>query len=355
MIGVIGGTGDIGSKVVTLLLEQTNCRIKIGSRHIYRKHELLESYNRIEYHQVYCEDTSSLHKFMKDCEVVVNCVGPSHFITPHFLDEAEFSGVHCVDLGTIKTDRCRKSLNTVSIHSAGTAQGLSGILQRIAIDGIKKVDTFEYSFGGISAFTRSAAMDFLRGISQRGNKPMTAYSNGKVISTGIENIRHEGYFDDSVVFYPFFDEESEYLVQHCEIDKGRWCFAVEGTYFNRQIKKLRYEALLDKNDAVEKVYQASKMDQEIRGEVIKFWVRSDYKQGELSKSRMVKLRAKEQSYLSALTVLQVVKGILQKHFKVGRYPLVEINDPMFIYKGVSKDASVSCEVSETLEDEYGFL
>ncbi|MBN7773929.1 SDR family oxidoreductase [Clostridium aminobutyricum] len=357
MIGVIGGTGDIGSEVVELLLRRTAQEVKVGSRNIYRIDTHLMDSKRITVQHVDCYDSESLRRFMENCEIVINCVGPSHLITPHFLEEAERMGVHCVDLGTIKNARYRTAVNTVSIHSAGMAQGLSGILQRIAVEGIEEVEHFEYSFGGISSYTHSAASDFLDGINDGSNKPMSVYNKGEIVSTGILQLQHDHFYDRTVCFYPFFDEESDYIVKNSNIINGSWCFAVEGTYFNQILKKARYEAAADKESTVVKICNASKLDAEIYGPAIKFLVSSRWKKNRSGQGRTLSLMTRRQNYLSALVVMQVVDGILKNKVVKGRYPLVAINDPVMIYEGVCKDENIVADINNPIEmeEEYGVI
>lgn len=356
MIAVLGASGNIGSHVVQFLQKKKNQRLRLGCRGL-SKLSSLSGIKGIERMAVDCQQLDELSAFVGGSSLVVNCVGPSHELTEKVIDLCEVQGIHCVDLGSIKGESFGKTQGSCSIHSAGMSQGLSGILQRVILHGLEQVERLEYSFGGVSAYTASAAEDFLHGINEGDYRAMIRYEEGKLIPCGMSSLDHGGFYHESVNFYPFYDEESSYITSHYPLKEGVWCFSPEGTEFNQFIKKARFAATQNKQEAISDMLRLSRRDEEIHGPKIKFFLRATWSLGGKSMIRELTFESKEQGYLSALVATQIIQHILEKQTSIGRYPLVALDNPIDFYEKLSQDKGIKTSILEFSEEElqYGTL
>lgn len=73
MIGVIGGFGDIGSRVVRYINRYSDQDIRIGGRN---EQKIPNGYSsKISFQQVDIQEEASLSKYIEGCDVVINCTG----------------------------------------------------------------------------------------------------------------------------------------------------------------------------------------------------------------------------------------------------------------------------------------
>lgn len=79
-IGIIGGTGTIGSIIVKYLLQlQTHFHVLIGGRRSIKEISMSTFYNseRLKYNQMNYNNDVELDNFCSQCLLVINAVGPS--------------------------------------------------------------------------------------------------------------------------------------------------------------------------------------------------------------------------------------------------------------------------------------
>ena len=93
-IGIIGGTGTIGSIIVKYLLQlQTHFHVLIGGRRSIKEISMSTFYNseRLKYNQMNYNNDVELDNFCSQCLLVINAVGPSFKINDKIALHAELS------------------------------------------------------------------------------------------------------------------------------------------------------------------------------------------------------------------------------------------------------------------------
>lgn len=334
MIGIIGGYGDIGKEVVGLLYQWGVRSLKVGGRSIGKIEQFYqEQYPEIKLQAVDFRNIQSLHSFMQGCELVINCSGPSHETSYGIAKAAAKMNVHYIDLGM---DAGIKELEaadspTILLYGCGTSQGLSGILQRILLDDFDMPRELEYSFGGISAYTATAAEDFIKGTMRPANQSMVMWDNG-LVNCGMPKMDTSDCFNKETQFYPFYDEESAYIVQNYRIQKGIWTFAIEGVHFNHVLKRARFSFQHNPEKTIQDICDASQKDAQMFKEQIKFYLRVVGERQGKEEQKTLSLRADAQNVLSGAVTAAAATAILAGEIRQGVHHLITIDDPGSIYR-----------------------
>lgn len=101
-IGIIGGTGTIGSIIVKYLLQlQTHFHVLIGGRRSIKEISMSTFYNseRLKYNQMNYNNDVELDNFCSQCLLVINAVGPSFKINDKIALHALRNNCHYIDIG----------------------------------------------------------------------------------------------------------------------------------------------------------------------------------------------------------------------------------------------------------------
>lgn len=170
MIGVLGATGAIGQQVCHRLLAWHGGPLRVGSRHI--SDDVSFGFTNVHHQQVNIEDDNSLSHFMMGCDLVLNCAGPSHRLTPLVLQAAQHACIPYIDAGGAACARLPLQQNNLALVrlDAGAVPGLSGLLPRWLAQSFNSVQRLRVWHGIVDHFTLSGAEDFLIGVPSGGVK-----------------------------------------------------------------------------------------------------------------------------------------------------------------------------------------
>lgn len=101
MIAIIGGYGQVGLGTLNLLLSEYGAEnIKIGGRYPEKiSGETKEQIGNIRLEKVDVYDKGSLKNFIRECDIVINCCGPSHKLSYDIYKIVSECGKKYVDAG----------------------------------------------------------------------------------------------------------------------------------------------------------------------------------------------------------------------------------------------------------------
>lgn len=144
-IGIIGGTGTIGSIIVKYLLQlQTHFHVLIGGRRSIKEISMSTFYNseRLKYNQMNYNNDVELDNFCSQCLLVINAVGPSFKINDKIALHALRNNCHYIDIGGygILRDLLKpyeKSIEAQKlcfIIGVGWMPGISGVFSKTIIE-----------------------------------------------------------------------------------------------------------------------------------------------------------------------------------------------------------------------------
>lgn len=148
VVGVLGGKGQIGRQVIRLLAGQ-GLKIICGTRSVQKEDEAYVDIN----------DKKSLTEFIKDCDVIVNCTGPSFITSKKIMPEVLAMGKHYVDAfgwAGKETKECEKS---AAVLNAGSVPGLIGIIiKALANESTREIQVYS---GGYEKGSAAALGDII--------------------------------------------------------------------------------------------------------------------------------------------------------------------------------------------------
>lgn len=171
MIGILGASGAIGQKVCERLLDCQRTPLRLGYHHRAR-YTPRRGAAQIEHCQVNIEDALSLARFIDGCDLVLNCAGPSHRLTPCVLRATQAARVPYIDAGGAACDvlPLPSECHTLARIDAGAVPGLSGLLPRWLAQSFSSVEQLRVWHGIVDSFTSAGAEDFIAGIPAGGAK-----------------------------------------------------------------------------------------------------------------------------------------------------------------------------------------
>ncbi|MFF2146202.1 saccharopine dehydrogenase NADP-binding domain-containing protein [Kitasatospora sp. NPDC058190] len=247
MIGVIGGYGAVGAQAARLLDGWGAGPLRIGGRSRERAVRAAATLPAaVEALAVDVEDDGLLAAFVRGCEVVVNCAGPSHRTAVRVARAALAAGAHHVDAGgeTLPPDTAGRC----AVFAAGALPGLSGLLPRwLAAQEFDEVHELTVYAGVLDRFTATGAEDYLHGVLGGGNDPLAAWQDG-ARRPGTATRRPAvtlPFFPYEVSAFPYLDAEGEQLARDLALTHGRWYTALDGDHLATALDAARALPLAD--------------------------------------------------------------------------------------------------------------
>ncbi len=219
-IAIIGGYGAIGAVVATELHERTSAQLVIAGRDKTRaRHAAAALGERASGRHTDVFDSESLAGLCRECDLIVNCAGPSHYVRDRVVRAAVAAGRHFVDAGGAEatfpeltaTWAEPEQAGLVAIVDAGWIPGVSGVLTHlIAQRGHERLDDvrrIELWFGDRSAWSHTGVVDILELVRMRAG--MGEYCDGVFIERPkgrLGRIRLPGPFGSQIASLSFASE-----------------------------------------------------------------------------------------------------------------------------------------------------
>lgn len=252
MIGILGASGAVGRKLTALLVGE---HLRLGSRNS----------------GVSVDATSedSLRRFMRGCDSVVNCAGPSCLLSKGIVKIAAEENVPLVDVaGDAPLHSFAKELEpqVPVILAAGMLPGLSGILLRrlTELSPLAKDETVAFS-GGAQVVTGAAAADLVASVSTQEGYGLggCALRDGVVVQAQNLARAAPSVFPSGSQGYPYLTEEARILASELQVRNLEWNSVFVGDAVRSVVTHLHG---MDSEEAAIKLQMASQADMASRTE-----------------------------------------------------------------------------------------
>lgn len=264
IIGVLGGYGDVGLKVLELLNKKDDICLLGAGRNLNKVSlKIKEKLENVKWYKVDINEEEEVLEFIKKLDVVVNCVGPSSVYSSKIAQLCIDNQCKYVDVGydsgikNIKVDD-----KSVCIYASGSSPGISGILCRYLAKQFKEILSMTYITSANGIFTYNAAWDYLYGVTDKSNLSRASWINGNIEENTLlrQQNRKLPFIDEEVDMFPYFDEESEIVAQKINPKEAKWYIALGGKHIKAAIDRSCILFNVDKDKAIRELVQASKLD-----------------------------------------------------------------------------------------------
>lgn len=210
-IGVLGARGTIGSSIVQYL--QKNHEVIKGVR----------TFSDASNNEIVVDalDDASLSNFCKNCDVVINAIGPSYINSKKIIDCVNSCGKPCIDLfGGAELEEKLNNKEMVNIINAGCVPGLSGIVMAYLAKECGVPDKITLIHGGNESGGLAALKDIVYSSVDEYSLPNRIIHNGgiekKIKFTDMkEKIE---YFPEPVYKDPLLDREGIRIHEKYNVD-----------------------------------------------------------------------------------------------------------------------------------------
>lgn len=357
MIAIIGGYGQVGLGTLNLLLSEYGAEnIKIGGRYPEKiSGETKEQIGNIRLEKVDVYDKGSLKNFIRECDIVINCCGPSHKLSYDIYKIVSECGKKYVDAGFDMRFTVEKSSSAAALYGCGSSPGFSGLAQKYLVSLFDEAENLNYYYGGISKFTKAAAEDYLIGACEEKTGFMANYRNYKKESlTSFESETTElPYFSEDIKIIPFYDDECEETAVSSKIKNASWFIVSEGERVTSLMKNARYEWNKDKEKCIKNFMTSVNLDLIGRKEYMCFLLECDgIKDGSYVKKRMA-VKTYQPSYFTGFMTGIAAVYMMKNNVKNGVYTMSEIVDPVFVWNSIQKyNAAHIISISDVKDDSY---
>ncbi|MEW2347132.1 saccharopine dehydrogenase NADP-binding domain-containing protein [Streptomyces sp. NPDC006684] len=224
-IGVLGASGAVGRAAVRALRDLGRTGLRLGGRAEEPLRAVLaaELDGRGRVVPTDMEDPAALAAFVSDCDVVLNCAGPTYRFGATAARAALAAGAHCVDVAG--DDPAAEELNArplpeaarrAVVLSAGTLPGLSSLLPRLAARELDTTAALEAYCGGLEPCSPTVAADLVLSLTSGGpagaayGEALAAVRGGRRASRVLRAERDATVpgFPGRVALVPFLGEET---------------------------------------------------------------------------------------------------------------------------------------------------
>jgi len=262
MIGIIGAYGAVGIWATRFILENSKKSLRIGGRNIEKvPANLREEWKDAQWVKVDVSDRESVEKFMDGCESLVDCAKLSEEQTLLMDDIAEAKGVPVFHLGIAGF---KKRDSKVPIYyGAGAIPGLSGLIPQYLAKKMDHANTMDFYYGGIGAFSYTAANDFLDSLHNSNNHSMVYWKNGEIVPfVPSKNDVSEDLSKIASIckMFPFFDGEAEAVTSKMNLDEARFEICISGERTMEIMNSARNQYKQNQDETIKKLCTATKLD-----------------------------------------------------------------------------------------------
>ncbi|WP_320175460.1 saccharopine dehydrogenase NADP-binding domain-containing protein [Maridesulfovibrio sp.] len=284
-IGILGGYGKVGSVAadhlakidgVELLIAGRNESAALNAAIELESNYANESGKSFQGIGVDVHDPSSLAAFCEQCDVVLNCTGPTALIGDVVARSAILNGAHFVDPGgydyvldqleDLRDKAAEKNLNIC--FAAGIVPGISALLPALAAADFTEVHTLNCYFAGEDSWSYGSAYDMTCGmheLSQLG--PCMIYKGEEQKLAFPERVIHFPTLPEPMgksLAQPFYTKEFKRFCKHIAAEEARCFWVNTGLAFFLALGAVRLFKLYRSGSQIERsakmLCRASAMD-----------------------------------------------------------------------------------------------
>lgn len=323
-IGILGGTGEIGSRVVTLLYKEFSIK---ASYHRNAPDRTLEN---VEYYQVNIEREQEIQSFIEDCDIVINCAGASFLHGRIVAGIASENGTVYIDpfgANCLEEKLVEHRERSVFVLSSGCFPGMTGILMSSLCDTLEKVDklcgisidkqipslygTIDFILSGIEGFGEAGCY-YNRGKKIRDKicEKICDYESNELIvqkyyTTEIDRISKKYKVDTAIWYAPMLSEEITQIMQ-----RAVWAYLASKDVDALREYAFQIREVVGRNSSTN---QSCELNISAEG----------YVKGQKRKRNLV-LKSTNSSDISASVLCAVVEQVSKRKMKPGIYYAADI-------------------------------
>lgn len=355
MVGVIGGYGNIGRKIIKLLIQRGHTQIRIGSR---KQADLSKEpiFKDIEWQTLDINDEKNLHQFMAQHTVVLNVAGPSSHLSLKVAKCAREIGCHLIDCG-YNHQMSKLTLKTPDqsiLYNMGAVPGLSELLPLALANEFQSLEDFYHCYSITGTFTKIAATDFIEGLLNNRENKLPLLSEDKL---NLNDAIH--FFTEGRRLVRYENQETNLVNQKLKCNSGQWynviCGSNTETFFKETIGKFYSE----KEKLITELCLASEMDSQFIEAQIAFYLKmSGQNRSGDSIQKHYYLKAPSQQMASASFCVATYESLLEGNIESGIGSIEKIKNPTSVLEKVIDHAFVdfsSLDSGEIPEEDCGEL
>lgn len=260
---LFGSTGAVGKGCLEVLTRLDDLSLVLVGRDEARLREAAAG-AVVETAKIDATDATAVTAAARQCDVVINCAGPSQQISAQVAGAAIAAGVPYVDPGGDQrlVDRLTAMGTTVPVVlQAGVQPGLSGLLLRvIASHRTGEVDRITAWCGGLQRLTPASVLEYLASLRDTHSHPGAALCDGAIRRIGRAECKAAPaqYFPRLVSVHAHLDAETVSVAEYLGIDNICWMNVFDGAHATRAMQLLAVddERSCDVNTAI----AAAKLD-----------------------------------------------------------------------------------------------
>ncbi|MYT29248.1 MULTISPECIES: saccharopine dehydrogenase NADP-binding domain-containing protein [unclassified Streptomyces] len=328
LVAVLGAGGAVGAAATTVLQDlavRAPLRLRVGARTADRARRAAAVAGQgAEGRAVDATDPRSLAEFAEGCTLLLNCAGPATRLQQTVVRAAAAAGVHLVDAA----DGSGAMAGRCAVFGAGLSPGLTGLLPRQLLGPSPAPGTRLTGYvGGLDHFTRSAALDYVAGLSASAEgAPLAGWRDGRRVERALEPLSDVRlpYFPRRVVARPFLSGETERLARTARLAAVDWYSVFDGPQVLAALARLQPGAGPGELDAAaDAVSAAAEIDLFGRDAYQLLLLRCEGPAG----SRELVLRAPGASELTGALAAVAAVEVLAGRVPTGPHRAAEVLDP----------------------------
>lgn len=260
---LFGATGAVGRSCLDVLTQAGNASVVLAGRDEARLREVASgTRGDISIARL---DLTNL-RVLPDCDVVINCAGPSHRLSASAAATAIAAGLPYVDPGGDRAllDHLAAAKPAVPVVlQAGVQPGLSGLLLReLARDLTSGSDGITAWCGGLQRSTPASVLEYLASLQDRSSHPGAEVRGGRIqrVDRADPRMPPGRYFADSVTVHPHLDAETISAAAYLGLENVSWMNVFDGVHTTRAMQALALDGDATRDADLSAVLAASKLD-----------------------------------------------------------------------------------------------
>jgi Saccharopine dehydrogenase NADP binding domain len=265
---LFGSTGAVGASCLDVLTRRGDVSLVIAGRDEARLREAASGIQAdVEIAPLDVADTSAVTAAVTQCDVVINCAGPSRRFSAQVAADAISAGVPYVDPGgdDALLDRLAAAGTGVPVVlQAGVQPGVSGLVLRLlALSRSENIDSVTVWCGGLQHLTTASVLEYVASLHDTHSHPGAGLRDGMIQRVSRDECKPapSQYFPDSVTVHPHLDAETISVAAHFDIRNILWMNVFDAVHTMRAMQLLAVDDERPRSQAgLSDVLAAAKLD-----------------------------------------------------------------------------------------------